>query len=302
MITLRLRTRTHPETLKQQVGKHLTATDYSLLLTQAATVLKPNGQPLCVYLPGQLSKTLANHPEVYDILHGLRSHRTDNRGLASGSRRILPPGQKRSRTRLISSSILGAADPMGTQPYCRLTAWTGQHVPQWERLQPYLAGMAEAFEQHVPDRYAVQMDRVRNTHPDWVVPGTPYTTITVNNTYSTGVHQDAGDLAEGFSCLGVLRRGHYTGGCLTFPEWRVAVDMQDGDLLLMDAHDWHGNTELRCAHGRKEYDATGCEQCASERISVVAYYRQKMTQCGSAGEEHRKAAAAAERRSGGGKG
>ena len=299
MITIRLRNRTHPDTLAQQQGKHLTEDDYSILLSGPMPVkaLKPNGQPLVVYLPGQLRKVQAEHPETYEVLHGLRSAKTDNRGLASGSRRLLPPGQKRSRTRLISSSIIGAADPMGTQPYCRLTAWTGKNLPKWEQLQPYLYEIAAAFEAYVPDRYRVQADYVNRTHADWIVPGTPFTTITVNNTYSTGVHKDSGDLAEGFSCLAVMRRGHYTGGRLCFPEWRVAVDAHDGDLLLMDAHDWHGNTELRCAHGHKEMEAAACESCQAERISVVAYYRQKMTECGSYDDERDKATAAAERRS-----
>lgn len=299
MMTIRLRNRTHPDTLAQQQGKHLTPEDYSILLSGPLPVkaLKPNGQPLVVYLPGRLSKVQAEHPEVYEILHGLKSAKTDNRGLASGSRRLLPPGQKRSRTRLIASSIIGAADPMGTQPYCRLTAWTGKNLPKWEQLQPYLAEIAQAFEECVPDRYAVQQEYVSRTHPDWVVPGTPFTTITVNNTYSTGVHKDSGDLAEGFSCLAVLRRGSYTGGQLCFPEWRVAADLHDGDMLLMDAHDWHGNVELKCRHGHKEMKAQECGDCQAERISVVAYYRQKMTDCGSYEEETQKAHAAAERRS-----
>jgi len=137
--------------------------------------------------------------------------------------------------------------------------------------------MADVFAEAVPDRHRTHVQWCQRTRPDWVIRGTPYTTITVNNTYATGVHTDKGDLDEGFSCLAVLRRGTYTGGCLTFPEYRVAVDLQDGDMLLMDAHEWHGNTEL--IKGDAE----------AERVSVVAYYRTAIAKCDTAEAEAAKA-------------
>lgn len=303
MIELRLRTRAHPDTLAVQAGKLLTDTDYDLLLTGRSRVLKPDGRPLALYLPGALSGVLEKHPDVYDILHSLRTAKTENRGLASGTRRIPVKGQKRTYARPVASALVGAADPMGIWRYCRLTAWTGSHLPEYTRLRVLLEAMAEQFAAHVPDRYLVQDDYASRTHADWVIPGTPYTTITVNNTYATGTHTDAGDLAAGFSCLAVIRRGNYTGGRLVFPEWRTAVDLVDGDLLLMDAHDWHGNTEITCPHAAGAA-VRSCEHCHGERISVVAYYRERMAACGSASEEQARALADAERRSskGGGDG
>lgn len=295
VIELRLRTRAHPDTVTAQVGKHLTDDDYDVLLSGPARVLKPDGRPLVVYLPGQLRPVVSD--EVYGILHDLKGLKSMNRGKASASQRVRPPGQKRAYSRPVPSAIVGSIDPGGIQKYCRLTAWTGDHVPEFRRLTPLLQGMGDAFREYVPDRYQVQREYVRRTAPEWIVPGTPFSTITVNNTYSTGVHQDAGDLAAGFSCLGVIRRGHYTGGRLCFPEWRVAVDMQDGDMVLMDAHDWHGNTRLRCFHGLPELEGAECPECKAERISVVAYFRERMAECGTAEQEHARALALADRRS-----
>jgi len=293
---LRLRTRVHPDTVAAQVGKHLADTDYGVVLTGPAKVLKPDGRPLAVYLPGALRPTLDQHPDLETILYALRIQ-TDNRGPASGSRRLTAEGQTRGRTRRVNSAVVGAVDPMGTQKYCRLTRWTGLHLPEYARLSLLLKEMAVEFAAHVPDRYAAQAARADATEPDWVVAGTPFTTVTVNNTYATGVHKDAGDLAEGFSCLAVLRRGHYDGGRLVFPEWRVAVDMHHGDLLLMDAHDWHGNTRITCPHGGAEYAVTGCVHCKGERVSLVAYYREAIAACGTAEQERQRATLAAERRS-----
>jgi hypothetical protein len=302
VIEFRLRNRANPATVAAQVGKQLTDGDIDVLLTGAARVLKPDGRPLAVYLPGFLAATLDANPDVYDILHGLRSQTTVNRGRASASHFVRPPGQKMSVARPVASSVVGAVDPIGggggIYRYCRLTAWTGRHMPEFGRLAVLFKAMATAFAEHVPERYRVQADYAARTDPAWVVPGTPFTTITVNNTYATGVHKDNGDLATGFSCLATLRRGHYDGGRLVFPEFRTGIDMGHGDLVLMDAHDWHGNTDITCPHGAIESDVTDCPHCRGERISVVCYYRERMTECGGAADEDAKAQANADRRSG----
>lgn len=283
VIDLRLRSWIPDEELEAKKGKILTPGDYNLLLTGPAKVRKADGSPLCVYVPGVLAQLLGG---AYPVLHGLRSIQTDNRGLASGSGRERRGDQARTRSRRVRSAIIGAVDPGGQQRYCRLTAWTGEHVPEWEQLRPLLQEVTRLFAQLVPERYAVQAAAAAATRPEWVVPGTPFTTLTVNNTYATGVHQDAGDLAEGFSTLAVCRRGSYSGGVLVFPRWRVGVDMHDGDLLLMDAHEWHGNTDL------EPHDE------AAERISLVSYFRTKMQACGTTDEELAKAVEGADRRSG----
>ena len=52
--------------------------------------------------------------------------------------------------------------------------------------------------------------------------------------------------------------------------------MGDRDLLIFDAHQYHGNTKLEM----NSDDA--------ERISVVSYYRTKMENCDSADENTKK--------------
>lgn len=266
-------------------GRILQDVDYEVLLTGPARIVKPDGQPLCVYVPGAVAGHAAD-PAVYEVLHSLRVIGSDNRGAASGSLRIRSPGS-RSYARRVRSAIVGAADSMGQRRYCRLTAWTGTHIPEWEQLQPLLRTIAEELAQHVPDRYAAQLACAQRANPAWIVPGTPFSTVTVNNTYPTGVHKDKGDLEEGFSAIAVVRRGELRGGRLVFPAWRVAVDLQDGDLILMDAHDWHGNTAIVCACGARPYGP--CESCGAQRISVVAYFRTRVADCESPEREKVKA-------------
>lgn len=49
--------------------------------------------------------------------------------------------------------------------------------------------------------------------------------------------------------------------------------MDNTDLLLTDVHQWHGNTPIKPIDLR------------FERVSLVFYYREQMTECGSALEE-----------------
>jgi len=276
MLEIRLRARISPEEMEAKVGKIITDRDYNVLLTRECKILKPNGQTLCVYRPGAITE--ARRQEVYPILTTIREV-SDNRGHASGAKRVVVGGTNRAAP--VMSSVVGyfEASGGGRFPACRLTAWTGRHIPEFHALRPFIQDMAELFRANVPDRYAVQKGIADATHPDWVIPGTPYSTLTINNTYPTGVHKDAGDLPEGFSSLCVLRRGHYTGGVLVFPEYRVAVNMGDGDAIFMDAHEWHGNTKIV----PQSEDA--------ERISTVLYYRTKIQGCASGPEELKKAQA-----------
>jgi hypothetical protein len=266
---IRVRSRIPKAELDKKVGRILSEADYNVRLTGATKVIGPDGQPLAVYLPGALSGPL--NEEHYPVLHGIREV-SRNRGRASGSVRLRV--NRALMTNSVASAIIGSFDNDNTRfPYCRTTAWTGRHTEEFSSLYPLFRYIGRQMEQYVPKRYAVQWARAEATDPAWRVPGTPFTTMTVNNTYPTGVHVDKGDLDGGFSCLAVWRRGQYTGGHLTFPEWRVAVDMQDGDLLLMDAHQWHGNTTLEL----QSEDA--------ERISLVLYYRTNMLDCGTMEEE-----------------
>jgi hypothetical protein len=284
MTELRLRSKITAGSLEQKVGRLVTPFDYDIMLTGPSVIRKPDGRPLCVYVPGGIRQEA---DAFYPTLTTIRGT-TDNRGLASGTvRAVTGPAATRSRTMHVMSSVLGAMDPGGRFQYCRLTAFSAKETAKWEHLRPLWQRIAKHLEANVPDRYAAQAREAARTHPDWVIPGTPFTTITVNNSYATGVHTDKGDLDAGFSCLGVMRRGEYTGGHIVFPEYRVAADLQHGDLMLMDSHDWHGNTALMCGCGKQMLNVP-CQECGAERISIVCYFRTGMVACGTPSDEHEK--------------
>jgi hypothetical protein len=297
MIDVRLRSRISPDELGLKVGKIVTPDDVNLVMTGPTTLRRPDGALLAIYLPGVLRDVMA---EAWDSLSRVRVQSV-NRGAASGSLRVQQNSIKHTKSKSVHSSLLGAFDAYGRDRFCRLTAFTAKEPESWGAMQPVWRAIARQFEAHVPDRYRNQAAECAKTHPDWIIGGTPFTTVTINNTYPTGVHQDKGDLDAGFSCLAVTRRGDYTGGLFTWPEYRVGVDLQDGDLVLMDSHEWHGNTWLHCSACGARLDKPGhrCETMSlpgPERVSVVCYYRTKMTACASLDEESAKRAIAAEAR------
>jgi hypothetical protein len=291
----RARTKLAPEALEQRVGKILLESDISLKVMgpEPVRILKPDGKPLAVYLPRAIPEELreASMPTLQE----LKGSYTSNRGLASGSERVKGASQ-RTYAKAVDSAIVGAFEAKGPKQFCRLTAWTGKETEKWTGLWPLFEFIGQQMKEHVPERWAAQMKQAAGTSPEWVIKGTPFTTITVNNTYETGVHTDKGDLHEGFSNVTCFRTGEYKGGWLCFPEYRVGVDMQDRDLLLMDAHEWHGNTSFDPKPKRKIGGGLDGDP-GFERISIVCYYRTNMKDCGTAADELARAQQYAENRS-----
>jgi hypothetical protein len=131
--------------------------------------------------------------------------------------------------------------------------------------------MADIFRREIPDRYAAQESAANRTHPAYVIPDSPFTTLTINNCVAGAYHTDSGDYEPGFGCIVVFRRGHYDGALLGFPAYGCAADLHHRDVILFDAHEVHGNTPFQ--------NTVGVEGEDWERLSVVFYFREKMTEC-----------------------
>lgn len=290
MMEYRVRTKRSKDWINRYKGAQVLPEMINLKLQGPSRVFRPDGKPLAVYLPGA-ALNLAD--QLFGEFSTIRM-KTDNRGLASGMERVARrAGSKWTRTDSINSAIIGSFDRSPQKPVCRLTAFNAREVEHWTRLLPMFKKIGELLAENVPERYALQVQAAQKTHPDWIIRDTPFTTITVNNTYPTGIHTDKGDLDEGFSTLTVMRRGNFTGGWLTFPQYGISADLQHGDVLLMDAHDWHGNTPLLCGYCQESLrepdhrcDDMPENEPSPERVSIVSYFRTDMTSCGSMEEEN----------------
>jgi hypothetical protein len=257
-------------------GRVVTDADYDLLVTGEVDVYKPNGDRLCSVRREVVSQE--NREAARPVLRKLKSNVSRNRGVAAGGERTHPIKQDGtvSSTGLaapVHSSIVGFFDRYPRVPYCRQTAFNAEHPAEFDTLRPAFSELSACFGATVPERFKAQMGIADKTSHDFVISGTPWTTITVNYNWPTHTHTDSGDLDEGFSCLTVLRSGSYRGGVLVFPAFRAGVDLHDGDLIMMDSHESHANTP---------FEDTSDD---FERIAMVLYYRTKMKECGTAAEE-----------------
>ena len=187
---------------------------------------------------------------------------------------------------------------------CRMTAWTRDHPREWRTaIIPLVQQIDRQFALLLPDRHQVQLSRANRT-PDFQIPETAFSTMTVNYNYQSANHKDAGDLDEGFGNLIVLERDQcvkdsisssgaatrYEGGLLGFPQYGVALDVRQGDFCAVNVHEWHCNTKITPSIGNTKITPSvlGSETNNSQkqianpsketwgRMTLVCYLRKGM--------------------------
>jgi len=170
-----------------------------------------------------------------------------------------------------TSNIIGYFDKRDRNlgknaPPCRTTAFTSQQFDKYKKVGPLIKSIDKQFKILIPDRYKEQYNRARQTSK-FAIPGTAFSTVTINYNWRTALHKDSGDFKNGYGNLVVLEEGKYKGGETGFPQYGVCVDVRQGDFLAMDVHEWHCNTKLIGI--TKDYT----------RLSMVAYLRENMIKC-----------------------
>ena len=180
---------------------------------------------------------------------------------------------------------------LGTDLPCRLTHFTRTNFDKYNDGLPFLRKIDSLFQKLIPDSYQRQLNRA-NLKPHLKIPGTCFSTVTINRNFRTALHQDAGDFKEGFGNLTVIEQGKYHGGYTVFPQYGVAINLRNNDFCAMDVHQWHSNTPIYETEEDKQYNETidsdfkdnpkvgtaGLYQKYT-RISFVCYLREKIAQC-----------------------
>jgi hypothetical protein len=153
-----------------------------------------------------------------------------------------------------------------------------EELERWEKVFPdtfnqlFLRQLAETnpeyleklFEQDADAQQGLKYHHVPGKKDGNVVlgntvPGTLFSTITINQTVLFRAHEDGNNLDGALSCLAAF--GNWINGDLGFPRFGVSCPMEPGDLLIADTNrELHGN--LGPIHG--------------ERISIVAYMRDAL--------------------------
>lgn len=204
---------------------------------------------------------------------------TEGRGITSGSshKRIRKDGTESNITvgDKVWSGNVGYMDSGAMVKYCRLTAFGKSHFKEFQDGIPFVNEIDRLYKEFCPKEYSKQKALAESTNRNYVIGETSFTTVTVNKTFRTATHQDAGDFRDGFGNLIVYNDGSYDGGYFVLPQYGIAIDVQSTDTLFVDVHKWHGNTEMKLKEGFDEI----------LRISFVLYYRENMFKCKQPSEQ-----------------
>ncbi|MBE17960.1 MAG: hypothetical protein CMH79_04275 [Nitrospinae bacterium] len=174
---------------------------------------------------------------------------------------------------------------------CRLTHFTRTNYQKYKEGLPFIQQINNMFSKLIPDSYNKQLERA-NQKPHLKIPGTCFSTITINRNFRTALHKDAGDFKGGFGNLTVIERGKYHGGYTILPQFGVAVDVRSGDFLAMDVHQWHSNTPIietkedrlynekldPVYNDNPEVGTVGLDKKYT-RLTFVCYLREKISNC-----------------------
>lgn len=200
------------------------------------------------------------------------SFMTNNRTMATGE------GSKKRNKQVISavqvqSGMVGFFERTARMPFCRACAWNLNNPEKWNMVVPLIAEADQIYREFAPREYQQQKKEADKCSKDFLVPGSIFSTVTINKNFRTAYHRDAGNLPDGTSAMVVLKQGNWFGAELVLPNYRVAIRLSDKDVILFNPHLLHGNLPIVKS---KESDL---------RVSVVCYFREKMIGCKSAAEE-----------------
>lgn len=265
-------------------GTYLSRPHYGRVIRDTTTVLKPDGSVLLIYAKDVLPRSLCR--SVFETFKDVQIHKTDARGLASGGRafrRQRKDGTVSStvRRRPMRSDVLGFLDRDRRNPYCRMTTFTRGNFSVYQDTKQFVSTVNRVFQQLAPERWGAQRQFVDTIPPDFVFPGTVFTSVTVNRSERTAAHTDANDYRDGLGVMSVVEGGRYYGCELIFPKYRTAVDMRTGGVCFADVHELHGNAPL-IGH-------------RFVRLAFVFYAREHMNDCGTIAQERERAAGLQER-------
>lgn len=271
---------------------------------ESVTVLKPNGQPLLIYVKDCIPRNICE--DAFRVIKQVPIEGAgDNRGLAAGIMvgkdddkinrshgavgQLIGKGTRyktlkkdgrlstTSYAASVSSAVVGFYSRYPRINFCRMTVFTQDRWDLWLELLPYIQKASDVFKEYAPGPWQKQKDFVDKINTDFKIVDSVFTTLTLNRSFRTFLHKDKGDFESGLGVMSVLQGGTYTGAELIFPKYKTAIAMKTGGIALASVHDWHGNSPMICAPSE------------GLRMSVVFYAREDMIRCGSMEEELQRA-------------
>lgn len=144
---------------------------------------------------------------------------------------------------------------------CRETAFTGKNMTKFSNCLPVFQTIDSLHHIYCPEHHNLQKMASEGIDKNYIISQTCYTTVTVNKNFRTALHKDKGDFKDGIGVITAIHQGESKGGYTMTPQYGIGVDCKSGDLLFIDVHQWHCNSEIV---------GDGI------RLSFVLYLRDKM--------------------------
>ena len=237
------------------------------IITRDTDVYTEEGKLLLRYKRGKIKGGQEYYKNVKPFMD---KHPSTNRGSASGGTEMNVKDNPKVKTAIIGYfdkwspkqkylfKKLGMKVPLEV----RETMYNIDEEEGYKRIIPYIKQIDAAYKRYIPTKYKAQRKKADET--EFKIDGTAFTTVTTNINFQTTIHKDTGDDENGYGNLSVIENGEYEGGETCFPQYGIGVNVREGDILLMDVHEWHGNLPIRL------------KSPTAERMSVVCYLRENV--------------------------
>ena len=255
--------------MKSMLNKFLRKSDIKHILDHSCDVYTKEGELLLKFRKKVISQNNIDifSENIQQFAHRWSSNRGDTTGVNNKNRNIV------DNPRLMTN-IFGFFDrwsprqkfifnKLKTKPAVdvRECLFNMDHPEKYKKTIPLINEINTLYKKLIPDRFKKQNNKAKET--EFKIGNTAFTTVTTNINFTTTVHRDSGDDSEGFGNLVVFeKKGKYSGGETCFPRYGIGVNVREGDILLMDVHEPHGNLPLKLL----SKDA--------ERMSIVCYLRK----------------------------
>lgn len=242
---------------KKNLGSYYNNTSRLFNPESDITVKDINGAILFILKKNAISESCITNT-VKHYLPIMKKMKSTNRGFASGSKeREIHTNFERSNP--VHSTVTGYIDSPNNKLPCRLSQFSKIHFEEYKKGIPMINAVNDLFKATIPERYEHQYNKASKT--EFRIEETAFTTVTINYNFQTALHVDKGDCKEGFGVL-VVSGDENCGGYLLFPRYDIGVLVKTGDVLFMNVHEYHCNSEVR-----------------GERMSFVFYLRNRLLDC-----------------------
>ena len=217
-----------------QEGKFFNLNNYHTLINHHCDVYNEEGILLFSLRKKAIPTEISNIARTY-LLPSAMKCKNNNRYTASG---------KKDGT--VKSMIAGYYDKAKRRDVSyiganniRLTAFSEKHPIEWGGSTLYVQYLDKLYSELWKEDY-IPRKRTAETISYGMIPNTIFTTLTLNYNFRTACHIDKGDI--GYSILTTI--GNWNGCYLGYPQYGICINVEEGDFLIMNPHEYHCNTEF----------------------------------------------------------